>query len=552
MGMNPGDNEHSLLREDYISVYGDADRFVVTSSMNTIEISTDSGVNWSSTTDTSGDVTLTAAASTPLGLIVVGEDAHIRTSRDGAVWRRCSSDATGWLWDATATSWGAVIVGEMGTVLTSTDLVTWTSIADATTETLTGIAWADGRLVAVGSARTVVTSSDGQQWTQTDSGMPGDFYAVTAGAGRFVAVGKSGIVGTSADGTVWQPRTSGTTTDLNDIAFTGTVFVAVGGTGTVLTSPDGVTWSPQKSGTTSSLLGVTAYGGMVVAVGDKGTIVVSQDATGWIATPSPTREILYACAALDSTMIAVGGTSTVLRSASLAAPAIPQTVRPIASAVVDPASIVLEWNVAARALSYDVEVAGTPAFAKTIVSRTAIAGSTLRLESSGLPTGAPLYWRVRARGVVFASAWTPALAFTIRATPPPPTRTVLVLRVGSRTMTVDGVVTTIDVAPQIVEGRTLLPVKWVTEPLGATVSWDGTQRKVSVSLGQKRLELWIGKSQALVNGIGVAIDSQNAKVVPLIISSRTMLPVRFVAEQLGADVQWEPTTRTITITYARS
>jgi minor extracellular serine protease Vpr len=119
-------------------------------------------------------------------------------------------------------------------------------------------------------------------------------------------------------------------------------------------------------------------------------------------------------------------------------------------------------------------------------------------------------------------------------------------------MTVDGVVTTIDVAPQIVEGRTLLPVKWVTEPLGATVSWDGTQRKVSVSLGQKRLELWIGKSQALVNGIGVAIDSQNAKVVPLIISSRTMLPVRFVAEQLGADVQWEPTTRTITITYARS
>jgi hypothetical protein len=104
------------------------------------------------------------------------------------------------------------------------------------------------------------------------------------------------------------------------------------------------------------------------------------------------------------------------------------------------------------------------------------------------------------------------------------------------------------VAPQIIEGRTLLPVKWVAEPLGAVVSWNPTERKVTVSLGSMTLELWIGKSQARVDGRFLAIDAQNAKVVPLIVNGRTMLPVRFVAEQLGAEVQWEASTKTITIT----
>ncbi|MGB9730180.1 MAG: copper amine oxidase N-terminal domain-containing protein, partial [Thermoprotei archaeon] len=40
-----------------------------------------------------------------------------------------------------------------------------------------------------------------------------------------------------------------------------------------------------------------------------------------------------------------------------------------------------------------------------------------------------------------------------------------------------------------------------------------------------------------------------SKVVPEIINGRTMLPLRFVAESLGADVQWDGTTKTITITY---
>ena len=52
-----------------------------------------------------------------------------------------------------------------------------------------------------------------------------------------------------------------------------------------------------------------------------------------------------------------------------------------------------------------------------------------------------------------------------------------------------------------------------------------------------------------MNGKSTPIDSTNPKVVPQILNSRTMLPLRFVAESLGADVQWEASTQTITITY---
>jgi hypothetical protein len=113
----------------------------------------------------------------------------------------------------------------------------------------------------------------------------------------------------------------------------------------------------------------------------------------------------------------------------------------------------------------------------------------------------------------------------------------------------DGKTVLIDVSPQVVQGRTLLPIKWVAEPLGASVVWSAAERKVTIVLGTATVELWIGRSTARVNGTTVAIDPQNSGVVPLIVSGRTMLPVRFVAEQLGARVDYDVTDRKVTITW---
>jgi hypothetical protein len=89
------------------------------------------------------------------------------------------------------------------------------------------------------------------------------------------------------------------------------------------------------------------------------------------------------------------------------------------------------------------------------------------------------------------------------------------------------------------------------ESLRGTVSWDAVTRTATVSLGGVSLKLSIGQTMALVNGRQVPIDNANPKVVPQIIAGRTMLPLRFVTENLGADVQWEGTTQTITITYPK-
>jgi hypothetical protein len=130
-------------------------------------------------------------------------------------------------------------------------------------------------------------------------------------------------------------------------------------------------------------------------------------------------------------------------------------------------------------------------------------------------------------------------------------RVVLVLRVGSSTMKVDSSSVILDAPPVIVDGRTLVPIRAVIESLGGTVAWDAGGQTVSISLDGTRLKLVIGKSSALVNGTSMPIDSTNSKVVPQVLNSRTMLPLRFVAESLGADVQWQDSNQTITITYPK-
>ena len=131
-------------------------------------------------------------------------------------------------------------------------------------------------------------------------------------------------------------------------------------------------------------------------------------------------------------------------------------------------------------------------------------------------------------------------------------KTVIVLRIGKSTFTVNGISNTLDSPPVIKNSRTLLPIRAIIESLGGTVGWDSNEKKVTVILGSTTIELWIGKNTAKVNGVNTLIDATNSKVVPEIINSRTMLPLRFVTENLGCDVQWNGTTKTITITYPKS
>jgi plastocyanin len=150
-------------------------------------------------------------------------------------------------------------------------------------------------------------------------------------------------------------------------------------------------------------------------------------------------------------------------------------------------------------------------------------------------------------GLVVSCVWAPSLRPADAAS----VKTI-VLRVGDPIMQVDAVRTPIDATgavPVIVQGRTMLPVRAIVEALGGTVAWDAVRSAVRVVLGTKTLELIIGRSLATVNDAPVAIDPANALVVPIIVKGRTMLPVRFVAEQLGATVGWAPATQVVTLDF---
>lgn len=125
----------------------------------------------------------------------------------------------------------------------------------------------------------------------------------------------------------------------------------------------------------------------------------------------------------------------------------------------------------------------------------------------------------------------------------------IVLTVGNPNMTVNGETKEIDpgkgTAPIIVNGRTFVPIRAMIESMGGTVGWDGVN-KVTIELNQNRIELKVGIASALVNGTQKALE-----VAPYISETgRTMLPLRFIIENLeGCDVDWEWTTKTVTIKY---
>lgn len=132
---------------------------------------------------------------------------------------------------------------------------------------------------------------------------------------------------------------------------------------------------------------------------------------------------------------------------------------------------------------------------------------------------------------------------------------VVVLEIGSPYMYVNSKLVEVDpgrnTKPVIENGRTLVPIRALIEALGGYISWDASERRVFINLGKDKIEMWIGKNKAKVNGVEKQIDPDNPNVVPKIINERTMLPLRFIVENLGATVEWDPVRKMVKITYIR-
>ncbi|MCL2200526.1 MAG: stalk domain-containing protein [Oscillospiraceae bacterium] len=107
----------------------------------------------------------------------------------------------------------------------------------------------------------------------------------------------------------------------------------------------------------------------------------------------------------------------------------------------------------------------------------------------------------------------------------------------------DGTRIIFDVPPQVVDGRTLVPLRAIFEALGAEVNWNEATQTVTATKGDTTVVLPIGSTSPTVSGQTVTID-----VPASVLNGRTLVPLRFVAESFGVSVDWNSDTRTITIT----
>ncbi len=111
----------------------------------------------------------------------------------------------------------------------------------------------------------------------------------------------------------------------------------------------------------------------------------------------------------------------------------------------------------------------------------------------------------------------------------------IILQIGSTAALVDDQAIINDVAPVIRNDRTLVPIRVITEALGGQVAWNEAAKEVTLTVNGKEIKMTIGKA---LEKYGVA---------PVIIGGRTFVPVRFVADELGAVTTWDDATKTVTI-----
>jgi hypothetical protein len=121
----------------------------------------------------------------------------------------------------------------------------------------------------------------------------------------------------------------------------------------------------------------------------------------------------------------------------------------------------------------------------------------------------------------------------------------LVLTIGIDVVSINGKATSIDAAPEIINSRTFVPIRFIAESFGAAVEWLPETQGITITLGDHTIGLQIGNATAVIDGTIVSLSA-----APYIKNGRTMVPLRVISEAFGGDVVWDPAARTITITYA--
>lgn len=113
---------------------------------------------------------------------------------------------------------------------------------------------------------------------------------------------------------------------------------------------------------------------------------------------------------------------------------------------------------------------------------------------------------------------------------------------GGISVILNGETLVFDVQPQLIDNRTMVPLRKIFEAMGAVVDWNNDTQTVTATKGNERVIATINSKNVYING-----ETKTLDVPPMVIDDRTLVPVRFVAEAFGANVDWNEATQTVVI-----
>jgi len=111
------------------------------------------------------------------------------------------------------------------------------------------------------------------------------------------------------------------------------------------------------------------------------------------------------------------------------------------------------------------------------------------------------------------------------------------------TVEISGKEVRFDQEPILYNSRTMVPMRKIFEALGATITWDGSTQTVTGKKGDRTVKVTVGSHTMYVNQTKYVLDT-----APIIISERTLVPARAVAEGLGCEVEWDGRASLVSIT----
>jgi hypothetical protein len=119
------------------------------------------------------------------------------------------------------------------------------------------------------------------------------------------------------------------------------------------------------------------------------------------------------------------------------------------------------------------------------------------------------------------------------------------LQIGTKMAVVNQKSIPLEVPPQIIQGRTMVPLRFISDSFGARIDWNASTKEIKIVLDNRSIQLQIGSKKAI-------LDSK--KIIPLevppqIIQGRTMVPLRFISDSFGARIDWNASTKEIKIQY---